>query len=120
MPVMTTEKQLFYTKLTSGRLFSRAATGGQERELPVFVYNKAFLPVAGGIYYIGRLKDEGSYPLEFFDLTTGRSRLLRRIDGPIYRAVRLAGPEVDSVQQKHQRQGRSDDDRELPVDLLLP
>jgi Tol biopolymer transport system component len=54
-------------------------SGGTERQVLPYVYFKSFVPVAEGIYYIGRLSDEKYYPLEFFQFSRNRSRLLTKL-----------------------------------------
>jgi Tol biopolymer transport system component len=74
-------KTLFYTHDLAGPLFAIPVSGGAERQVLPFVYNKSFAPVAEGIYYIGRRSDENYYPLEFFQFSTNRSRLLAKLGG---------------------------------------
>jgi eukaryotic-like serine/threonine-protein kinase len=82
-------KMLFYTKgsfvgttpVPSGPLFARRLSGGEEQEVLPYTYESSFLPVADGIYYIGRRSDEGYYPLEFFQFSSTASRLVTKIEG---------------------------------------
>jgi Tol biopolymer transport system component len=70
---------LFYTKELSGPLFARLLSGGAERQVLPYIYYKSFVPVAEGIYYIGRLSDDKNYPLEFFQFSGNSSRLLAKL-----------------------------------------
>jgi Tol biopolymer transport system component/predicted Ser/Thr protein kinase len=79
-------KTLYYTKsigLASVPLFARSLAGGPERQVLDSVFGRAFFPVEDGIYYIERAGKDGARPLQFFDLTTGRSRVLTRIEGQL-------------------------------------
>jgi Tol biopolymer transport system component len=84
-------KTLYYTKsagvnvdLAPGPLFARSLAGGPERQVLDSVVARAFFPVEDGIYYIARHDNEGAWPLQFFDLATGRSRVLTRIEGQLW------------------------------------
>jgi Tol biopolymer transport system component/predicted Ser/Thr protein kinase len=77
----TDGESLLYMKAWSGPLFARRLSGGEEREVLPYVNQLSFVPVADGIYYIGRPRDEGYYPLEFFQFSSGASRLLMKIEG---------------------------------------
>ena len=46
-----------------------------------YITSKGFIPVAEGIYYIGRRSEEKYYPLEFFRFSDNTSRVLAKIDG---------------------------------------
>jgi Tol biopolymer transport system component len=74
---------LFYTKAGSGALFSRRLSGGEERQVLPYIYNKSFVPVADGIYYIGRRSDAGYYSLDFFQFSSAVSRLVVKIEGGV-------------------------------------
>jgi len=81
-------KILFYTKgsfvgvapVPSGPLFARRLSGSEEQEVLPYVYHGSFLPVADGIYYIGRRSEAGYYPLEFFQFSSAASRFLTKIE----------------------------------------
>jgi Tol biopolymer transport system component/tRNA A-37 threonylcarbamoyl transferase component Bud32 len=73
-------KMLFYTKEWSGPLFARRLSGGEEQQVLPYIYHRSFLPLADGIYYIGRRSDAGWYPLEFFQFSSAASRLLTKIE----------------------------------------
>jgi Tol biopolymer transport system component len=77
-------RTLFYTKGGGGSepVFARLLAGGEERQVLPFVTARAFVPVAEGIYYIGSQSGE-YYPLEFFEFSSNRSRLLTKIDGHV-------------------------------------
>jgi Tol biopolymer transport system component/serine/threonine protein kinase len=74
---------LFYTRNMSSPLFARPLSGGAERQLPVWVSQRAFVPVDDGIYYIGRRSGNGQSPLEFFRFSSQTSQVLTNIDGAI-------------------------------------
>ena len=75
---------LFYTKAASGPLFASRLSGGEEQEVLPYIHRRSFVPVADGIYYIGRRSDEGYYPLEFFQFSSAASKLLAKIEGEVY------------------------------------
>ena len=80
-------KTLYYTKSpeqASVPLFARSLAGGLERQILDSVVARAFFPVEDGIYHITRADRDGAYPLQFFDLATGRSRALTRIEGRLW------------------------------------
>jgi Tol biopolymer transport system component len=81
---------LFYTKAFLGPLYARPLTGGEERELLPYVLLKAFMPVADGIYYIGRRTEGKYYPLAFFRFSDHTSRLLANIDGTVYQGLSVS------------------------------
>jgi Tol biopolymer transport system component/serine/threonine protein kinase len=89
-------KELFYTKAMSGPLYGRAVAGGEERQVLPYIYNKCFQPVADGIYYIGAKNKEGYYPLEFYHLASGESRLLTKLEAPVYQGLSVA-PDRKSI-----------------------
>jgi hypothetical protein len=62
-------------------VFAKPLSGGEERQVLPYIHYRAFAPVADGIYYIGQRSDEGYYPLEFFQFSSGKSRLLTKIEG---------------------------------------
>jgi Tol biopolymer transport system component len=83
-------RTLYYTKtpptnrLYAGPepLFARPLAGGAERQVLDSVARQAFVVVEGGICHIGRADEKGVFPLEFFDFSTGRARVLSKIDRP--------------------------------------
>lgn len=75
-------KTLFYTKSDSGFLFAKPLAGGPERPVLDFVANRAFVVVEDGIYYLGQ-PDNRQDPLQFYQFSTGTSRLLTRIEGTL-------------------------------------
>jgi Tol biopolymer transport system component len=77
-------KTLFYTKGPSSPLFARLVAGGPERQVLDHVgLSRDFAVFEDGIYYAGRFEN-GQTPLLFFQFSTGRSRLLTRIEGDLY------------------------------------
>jgi Tol biopolymer transport system component len=78
-------KMLLYTKgVNHSPLFGKSLTGGSERQILEWVVNRAFFPVEGGIYHIARAGKDGTCPLQLFEFATGRSRVLTRIESPLY------------------------------------
>ncbi|HUI53986.1 MAG TPA: hypothetical protein VLY04_03380, partial [Bryobacteraceae bacterium] len=90
-------KTLFYTKgffvgttsVASGPLFARRLSGSEEREVLPYVHHGDYLPVADGIYYIGR-GEAGYFPLEFFQFSSAASRLLTKIEAHAVGAVTVS------------------------------
>jgi Tol biopolymer transport system component/tRNA A-37 threonylcarbamoyl transferase component Bud32 len=74
-------KTLFYMKDNSAPLFAKPLGGGPERQVLDFVAYRAFFVVEDGLYYIGRAGNDRQYPLQFFQFSTGTSRLLTKIEG---------------------------------------
>jgi eukaryotic-like serine/threonine-protein kinase len=83
-------KTLFYIKDDSSPLFSRALTGGPERQLLEWVQGRAFVPVEEGIYFIGRRTANKQFPLQFFQFSTNTSRLLTNIDGGVFNGLSVS------------------------------
>ena len=75
-------KTLFYTKDDSSPLFAQPLSGGPERQVLDWVESRGLVAVEDGIYYIGRLEDR-QYPLRLFQFSTGTSRLIARVEGPL-------------------------------------
>ena len=77
-------KTLYYTKdpsfVLSAPLFAKPLAGGSEWQILDSVVSWAFFVVENGIYHIARADKDGAYPLQFFDFTTRKSRLLTRIE----------------------------------------
>jgi Tol biopolymer transport system component len=106
---------LFYIKASDSPLFARALSGGPERQILPFVSFRAFVPVEDGIYFIGQ-RDASRYPLEFFQFSTGTTRVLTNIDGGVDLGLSVSPKsQANSLQQNRRRRGRPDDDREFPV-----
>jgi Tol biopolymer transport system component len=77
-------KILFYTKSGfDSPLFARPLSGGPERQVLPWVSARAFVPVADGIYYMGRRGEDRKYPLQFFEFSNNTSRLLAEIEGAV-------------------------------------
>ena len=76
-------KTLYYVKARRGvqPLFARSVAGGPERQILDSITSRYFDVVQEGIYYIAVADEEGLYPLQFYDFTTGKSRVLTRIEG---------------------------------------
>jgi hypothetical protein len=81
---------LFYTKQFVGPLFARSLAGGAEHQVLPYIAFKAFMPVADGIYYIGRRSEEKYYPLEFFRFSDHTSRLLAKLDGQAFQGLSVS------------------------------
>lgn len=75
-------KTLFYTKSSQPPLFAQSLSGGPERQVVPWVSVRAFVPVEDCIYLIGPRGTNG-YPLEFFQFSDGRTRLLTSIAGEL-------------------------------------
>ncbi len=75
-------KTLFYAKADIGTpLFARSLSGGPEREVLDFIGPPREFPVfEDGIYYGGRLDKAGAVPVLFYQFSTGRSRLIMKIE----------------------------------------
>jgi len=79
----TDGKTLFYTKNHVGTaLFARSVDGGPERQVLDFVARNAFAVFTDGIYHIGRPGEDKQYPIQFYEFSTGASRLLTKVKGP--------------------------------------
>jgi Tol biopolymer transport system component len=77
-------KTVFYLKSAwSGPLFAKAVSGGPERQVLPYVNLFSFVPVEDGIFYIGKRGDDARFPLEFFQFSNNRGRLLTSIDGQV-------------------------------------
>jgi Tol biopolymer transport system component len=76
-------KTLFYVKGSDAPLFAKALGGGPERQVLDYVSAVAFAVMQDGVYYIGRRGDDRQYPLQFFQFSTGTSRLLTEIGGTL-------------------------------------
>ena len=76
-------KTLFYIKSSNSPLFAKPLGGGPERQILDYVSEQSFVVVEDGVYYIGRRGNDRQYPLQFFQFSTGTSRLLTKIDGTI-------------------------------------
>jgi serine/threonine protein kinase len=78
----TDGRTLFYTKLGSPGLFAKLLDGGPERRVLDHIY-AGFAPVEDGIYYVGERGPDRQYPIQFYEFSTGVSRLLTKIEGPL-------------------------------------
>jgi Tol biopolymer transport system component/predicted Ser/Thr protein kinase len=80
-------KTLYYMKESAGAgaspLFAKSLAGGPERQILDSVVTRAFSPVEDGIYYFGPADKNDTNPLQFFDLATGRSRVVARVEGKL-------------------------------------
>jgi Tol biopolymer transport system component len=77
-------KTVFYLKAAwSGPLFAKEISGGPEWQVLPYVNLFSFVPVEDGIYYIGQRGNDARYPLQFFQFSSNRSRLLTAIDGQV-------------------------------------
>jgi Tol biopolymer transport system component len=76
-------KDLYYVKSDSSPLFVVPLKGGTERQVLDGVVNRGFVVLEDGIYYVGR-PEAHLYSLQFFQFSTGQSRLLTRIEGPLF------------------------------------
>ena len=65
-------------------LMASPFVGGPERQVLPGVTYRAFVPVEDGIYYIGQRDAKGRFPIQFFQFSTERSRLLTNIDGDVF------------------------------------
>jgi len=81
----TDGKTLFYTKSppSPSPLFARSLDGGPERQVLDSVFANAFVVFEDGIYYIGRLGADKQFPIQFHEFSTGASRLLAEVEGPL-------------------------------------
>jgi Tol biopolymer transport system component len=75
----TDGKTLFYS--FGGKVFAKNLADGSEAQVLDSVNLKRFRPVEDGIYYIGYSGPDGRFPLEFYDFTTRKSRLLTYMEG---------------------------------------
>jgi hypothetical protein len=62
-------------------LFAKPLGDGPERQVLDYVSVRAFVVVEDGVYYIGRPGNDRQHPLQFFQFSTGTSRLLTKFDG---------------------------------------
>jgi Tol biopolymer transport system component len=77
-------KTVFYLKAAwSGPLFAKSISGGPERQVLPYVNLFSFVPVEDGVYYIGQRRDDARFPLQFFQFSNNRGRLLTSIDGRV-------------------------------------
>jgi hypothetical protein len=87
---------LFYTRQISGPLFAKPLFSSAEHQVLPIIVNKAFFPVAGGIYYIGyigRRHDEPYFSLEFLRFSDNTRRLIANIDGVPYQGLSVSPDE---------------------------
>jgi Tol biopolymer transport system component/tRNA A-37 threonylcarbamoyl transferase component Bud32 len=84
-------KTVFYLKAAwSGPLFAKEISGGPERQVLPYVNLFSFVPAEDGIYYIGQRGDDARYPLQFFQFSNNRSRLLTAIEGQVELGLALS------------------------------
>jgi Tol biopolymer transport system component len=76
-------KMLYYLKtLYPDQLFAKPLAGGPERPIiSTSILGRALYPVQGGLYFIGSGPAPATPTLEFYDLSTGRRRVLAAIKG---------------------------------------
>jgi Tol biopolymer transport system component len=86
----TDGRAVFYMKSDRGPLFIRSLDGGPEREVLDYVSERAFAVFADGIYYIGRPAPDRQYPIQFYAFSTGASRLLLQVEGPVQQGLSLS------------------------------
>ena len=72
---------LFYAR--GDAVFAKALTGGSERQILPAVRSRgaAFMPVEGGVYFLGPAPDGRAWAIQFLDLKTNASRELTKIEG---------------------------------------
>ena len=86
----TDGRTLFYNKGIASPLFARSLDGGSERQVLDHVAWSAFAVFEDGIYYLGRPGADGKYPLQFHEFSTGSSRLLTTIEGPLWQFLSVS------------------------------
>ena len=79
----TDRETLFSNGRPASPLFARSLDGGSERQVLDHVAWSAFAVFEDGIYYLGRPGGDGKYPLQFHEFSTGSSRLITTIEGPL-------------------------------------
>jgi Tol biopolymer transport system component len=77
-------KGLYVMKARTGPLWLVSLDSGQETQVVDKIQQKAFVAFPDGIYYISEADPLGVSSLRFFDLKTRQTRLILRIDSPIY------------------------------------
>jgi Tol biopolymer transport system component/DNA-binding winged helix-turn-helix (wHTH) protein len=87
---------LFYMKGNVGPVYAQPLSGGEERQILSYVYYKAFFPIKDGIYYVGARRDDGFYPLEFYEFTGKTSRLLGKVGGHLWQGLTVS-PDGKSI-----------------------
>jgi Tol biopolymer transport system component len=80
-------RTVFYNKSGSSPLFARSLSGGAERLLLDYVTGRSFAVFEDGIYYIGRTGADKQYPIQFYQFSTGTSRLLTKVEGPVFQGM---------------------------------
>jgi Tol biopolymer transport system component len=78
-------KTLYYTRTNAsdGPMFAKSLMGGPERHVVESVFNRGFVPVDTGLYYIVRPDPQGTpqhFELRFLDFVTGRTSVLNRFE----------------------------------------
>jgi len=79
-----------------GPVYAQPLSGGEERQILSYVYYKAFFPIKDGIYYVGARRDDGFYPLEFYEFTGKTSRLLGKVGGHLWQGLTVS-PDGKSI-----------------------
>jgi serine/threonine protein kinase len=79
----TDRRGLFYTKTSSRSLFTKLLDGGPERKVLDTVFGGGFVPVEDGIFYLGDPGSDRQHPIQFYNFSTGTSRLLTKVKGPL-------------------------------------
>jgi Tol biopolymer transport system component len=74
-------RTLFYTK--GSAVFAKSLSAGSERQILAAVRSRgaAFVPVEGGVYFIGPAPGDKTPSIQFLDLAGNTSRVLTKIDG---------------------------------------
>jgi Tol biopolymer transport system component len=80
----TDGKTLFYTKSENSPLYAKPLDGGAERKVLDYVFRRSFVPFENGIYYIGRRDADNLNPIQFYEFSTGASRVIVKIEGPLH------------------------------------
>jgi hypothetical protein len=83
-------KTLYYVKGEDSPLFALPVAGGSERKILDAVFRRAFVVVEDGIYYIAPPGKEQLYSLQFYQFSTGTSRLLTNIEGPLFNGLSVS------------------------------
>lgn len=105
-------KSIYYTRSTYGEdgLWTKSFPDGEERQIiKESITGRAFVPVADKIYY---LHCEGAVDchLRTYEFSSGRSRNLTDIEGPIYLGLTLSPDRKDILFAKYTR-----DDQDLHI-----
>ena len=75
-------RHIYYTKHDGdAELWTQPLVGGQEHQVLPSVVNRAFVVLAGGIYFIPRPDPDGQFGVYYLDLAKGGVQLVTRING---------------------------------------